>query len=132
VAKLQAQWPAVQPFGFAPRTKRTARGDRSVTVDEVTIRLLTMRHPDRLGTLGPALLAFRRNRKRAEFLRASACDADGRLRCSYSPVTETGRLAASETPWGSGRSLQTIDRELRHVFIPDPDPPGGAEAHDLS
>lgn len=119
LAKLQTEWPSVEPFKFPPMRKKNARGEKSITVDEVTLRKLILKYPGKLKELGTQLLDYRRNRKKAEFLDGKALDIDRRLRCSYSFVTEAGRFASSSTPWGTGRNLQNIDRELRFVFIPD-------------
>jgi len=117
--KLLKEYPSIEPFNLPPVRKKNTKGSRSITVDEVTIRTLILKHPKKLEHLGKMLLDFRRNRKKAEFLDGKALDIDRRLRCSYSFVTEAGRFSSSSTPWGSGRNLQNIDRELRFVFIPD-------------
>lgn len=116
---LRLQFPDVQPFNFKPMKKRQAKGESSVTVDEVTVRKLILRYPDQLSQLGPLLLDHRRNRKMAEFVDTKILDRDGRFRCMYSFCTEAGRLASAATPWKAGRNLQNIDRELRYVFLPD-------------
>jgi uracil-DNA glycosylase len=117
--KLHTAYPDVAPLNLKPVYKKNSKGGRSITVDEVTIRKLVLKFPKKLGELGPKLLDYRRNRKKAEFLDKKTIDADGRIRCQYSFVTEAGRLASQSTPWGPGRNLQNIDRELRYVFVPD-------------
>lgn len=117
--KLQEAFPLVVPFNFKPLTKKNTKGDRSITVDEVAIRRLILKYPDKLSAIGPLLLDHRRNRKMAEFVDTKILDPDGRMRCMYSFVTDAGRLASSSTPWNTGRNLQNIDRELRYVFVPD-------------
>ena len=120
-AKLAKTYPNVTPLNLPPVHKKNSKGGRSVTVDEVTIRKLILKYPknELLRELGPKLLEYRRNRKMAEFLDKRTIDADGRIRCQYSFVTEAGRLASQSVPWGCGRNLQNIDRELRYVFVPD-------------
>lgn len=48
-------------------------------------------------------------------------DGDGRLRFTTNLAgTETGRWSTSKSAMGSGRSVQNITEELRHVFVADP------------
>ena len=48
-------------------------------------------------------------------------DRDSRIRCSYNLVgTETGRLSCSGSVTGSGTNLQTITKQLRYLYQPDP------------
>jgi DNA polymerase I-like protein with 3'-5' exonuclease and polymerase domains len=50
-----------------------------------------------------------------------ATDPDERVRCSYNLVgTETGRLSCSGSVTGSGTNLQTITKQLRYLYQPDP------------
>jgi uracil-DNA glycosylase family 4 len=120
-AKLKAEYPDALPLDLRPVYKKNQQGGRSITVDEVTIRKLILKYPKNstLAFIGPKLLEYRRNRKMAEFLDKATIDKDGRIRCQYSFVTEAGRLASQAVPWGVGRNLQNIDRELRYVFVPD-------------
>jgi hypothetical protein len=46
-------------------------------------------------------------------------DDDGRIRSSISLVKETGRMAASESPMGTGTNLQSWDKHHRHVMVAD-------------
>lgn len=117
--KLAKAYPAVEPMNLQPLRKKNAKNQRTVTVEEIALRKLILKYPAKLGTLGPLLLEYRRNCKKREFLDGKAVDADRRMRCMYSFITEAGRLASQKTPWGTGRNLQNIDRELRYVFVPD-------------
>jgi len=48
-------------------------------------------------------------------------DEDGRMRCSYNPAgTSTGRLSSSKTIFGKGLNLQTVPKQARVFFVPDP------------
>jgi uracil-DNA glycosylase family 4 len=51
------------------------------------------------------------------------CDSDGRIRTTLACTTETGRLASSGSPWGTGRNLQNIHRKtkvpIRDLFVAD-------------
>ena len=47
-------------------------------------------------------------------------DADNRCRCAYKPFgAKTGRLASTQTYWGTGGNHQNVPEEFRVVFIPD-------------
>ena len=122
VATLKAKFPAVRSYGFLPLKKRRTAGKGStVTADEAAVRRLWRKYESRDGwpELARALLAYRQNRKHAEVLNPDLLDTDGRMRCSFSFVTEAGRLASAATPWGLGRNLQNIDPALRDIFVPD-------------
>ena len=58
---------------------------------------------------------------RKNILSAEA-DSDGRMRCSYSPTTTTGRFKSSKNPFWTGTNLQNIPRKegIRSLFKPDP------------
>jgi len=68
---------------------------------------------------GPAILAYRRKSKLRSFVKEGIADADGRVRTQYGFV-ETGRLSSSKNPRRTGQNLQNHDRDLRHVFLPEP------------
>lgn len=66
------------------------------------------------------ILALRDIAKKLQFLE-TGIDADGRIRTSFNIAgTNTGRLASSESAFGTGTNLQNVDRDLRSVLIPDP------------
>lgn len=48
-------------------------------------------------------------------------DPDGRVRCGYSLEAETGRVKCYTSPTGSGANMQTIQKDLRDVYIADLD-----------
>lgn len=116
--KLRVKYPHVEPMNLPPQRAKNTRGGRSITVNEVAIRKLTLKFPRKLDQLGPLLLEYRRNVKMRETL-SKPLDYDGRLRCQYSFITDVFRLACQETPWGTGTNLQNQDRELRYIYIPD-------------
>lgn len=90
-------------------------GERTETADEVAIRKLLHYHPEHSDAL-LLILEHRRKRKLIEALDEKLIDDDGRLRCSFGFAPETGRLSCSANPQGTGRSLQTLDRDLRHLI----------------
>jgi DNA polymerase I-like protein with 3'-5' exonuclease and polymerase domains len=118
-AKLAATYPNAKCLNLPPKWKKNTKGDSSVTTDEVALRTLILKYPDKLGSIGPKLLDLRDKKKMAEFLEESMIDSDGRVRCSFSFVTEAGRLASAATPWGTGRNLMNIPHGARSVFVPD-------------
>ena len=99
------------------RSRKTGRA----TADEVTIRRLMLNKATatRMVEVGPLILADRRLQKLLEFTDPARLDEDGRFRCSYSFITDTGRLASRENPKGTGGNAQNIDRAVRRVFVPD-------------
>lgn len=117
---LLKKYPDVQPFNCTPLRRRSVTTKKnSITVDEVAIRRLSLKHPETAGVIGPLLLAYRENRKRIEVADGRAVGEDGRMRCQFSLVTEAGRLSSQATPWGEGRNLQNIEAFLRTIFVPD-------------
>ena len=108
-------------FGFEPQymkeagrktTKLTANADAML---KIIIKQGANPHPFLACALGWKKLEG--VRKQLE-LRA---DNDNRVRCSYNLVgTETGRLSCSGSVTGSGTNLQTITKQLRYLYQPDP------------
>ena len=94
--------------------------ERSVSANEVALKRLALRFPDRVAPLAQAILSYRGLGKQLEFLNEQNVDADGRMRGLYQPFTATGRLHCTETPVGTGRNLQNIQRgATRRMFVPD-------------
>lgn len=60
------------------------------------------------------VLQLRRLRKLAADL-ACEVDNDGRIRSTFSLVKETGRMAASASPTGTGTNLQALNKDLRYL-----------------
>jgi len=108
-------------FGFEPQyikeagrktTKLTANADAML---KVIIKQGANPHPFLACALGWKKLEG--IRKQLEI----PTDHDGRVRCSYNLVgTETGRLSCSGSVTGSGTNLQTITKQLRYLYQPDP------------
>lgn len=108
-------------FGFEPQymkeagrktTKLTANADAML---KVIIKQGANPHPFLACALGWKKLEG--VRKQLEL----KSDTDGRVRCSYNLVgTETGRLSCSGSVTGSGTNLQTITKQLRYLYQPDP------------
>lgn len=103
------------PVQFAKRTK----GEKTESADEVAVRKLLLRYPEQLKDTGPLILDHRRKSVLQSFYKKERIDPDGRIRASYSPNTEAGRLSSSKNPRGTGANLQNQDREIRDVFLPD-------------
>lgn len=103
------------------RLKLPARHkDGKVTTNEAALRSLRLTYPDRCGAVIDKVLEFRRFEKLGSFISEGKCDADGRVRAAWKANgTMTGRLSSSSNPRGTGMNLQNIDRELRHLFLPD-------------
>jgi uracil-DNA glycosylase family 4 len=109
-------------FGFEPQymkeagrktTKLTANADAML---KIIIKQGTDTHPFLACALGWKKLEG--VRKQLEL----TTDHDSRVRCSYNLVgTETGRLSCSGSVTGSGTNLQTITKQLRYLYQPDPD-----------
>lgn len=66
-----------------------------------------------------SVLEFRELEKTMQFLSTGVADADGRVRASYSFLTQTGRLKSARNPTGTGINLQNVQRNIRHFFLPD-------------
>lgn len=103
------------PKQYAKNTKK----ERTVSTNEVALRKLMLRFPDKLRAVGELILEFRRKKQLQTFVREGLTDPDGRMRALFHPFAETGRMRSQENPKGTGRNLQNIDRELRDVFVPD-------------
>lgn len=104
-----------------PKQERTrkARGEKTVTADELAVRKLMLKHKDALKVSGPLILDHKRKSKLREFCEEGRVDADGYFRSSYSLNTEAGRLSSKTNPNGTGGNAQNQDRELRDMFVPD-------------
>ena len=104
-----------------PKQERTrkARGEKTVTCDELAVRQLMLKYPKKLEVTGPLILTHKRKAKLREFYDDSRIDADGYFRSAYSMNTEAGRLSSSSNPNGTGSNAQNVDREARDMFLPD-------------
>lgn len=100
------------------------KGEKTATTDEVAIRTLWRKYPEKLEGVAPVLLDQVRCKKLSEFYDEGRIDADGYFRSSYSPNTDAGRLNSKENPRGGGSNAQNIDREARDMFLADRGRPG--------
>lgn len=117
VAKLDAK--GIRPLNLPVVYKRAKAGTntRTVLADEVTIRKLALRFPEKAGPLCSSVMAFQRAGSLRKQLADGKTDADGRMRCLFNFVST--RLSSAENPLGTGDNLQNRDRELREIFVPD-------------
>lgn len=122
--------PAIKSYlktqGVKLPTKRTEKG-RSETADDVALKRIALARED-LRPLVKLILEHRKCTKMAStYCNVEKVDADNRIRCSWKPCgTQTGRLASSENPLGSGLNQQNIpDHDdygfrVKRLFLPDP------------
>jgi uracil-DNA glycosylase family 4 len=105
-------------------------GKKAISADEVALRNLLLfvkedakwkGNRDLTTSVLNAILTFRETEKTLQFLNAKNVDDDGRLRCAYSQLVQTGRLRSYSNPLGTGMNLQNIQRNVRHFFLPDND-----------
>lgn len=105
------------------RTRKRASGEkvRTVTVDEVAIKRLMNEHPknEQLQQAGALMLEHRRKYQLQSFYGENRVDPDGRMRSSYAPYANSGRMRSSENPCGTGSNAENVDREARDAFVPD-------------
>ena len=97
--------------------RKRGPGEKTTSADEVAIRTLMLKFPERLGTVGKLMLRCQRLGKLIGFLKDTKLDEDGRLRSQYKFNTTSGRLASGGNPFGTGDNAQNQDRELRDLFI---------------
>jgi hypothetical protein len=111
--------------GIKLPTKRTEKG-RSETADEVALQRIAL-NQEPLRRLVTLILEHRKCLKMAStYCNVEKVDRDGRIRCSWKPCgTQTGRLASSENPLGTGLNQQNIpDHDdygfrVKRLFLPD-------------
>lgn len=105
------------------RTRKRANGqkEKTVTADEVAIRRLMNERPSntKLQVVGRQILDHRRKYQLSGFYSRDRIDSDGRMRSSYAPYADSGRLRSSANPLGSGSNAQNVDREARDIYIAD-------------
>jgi DNA polymerase len=98
---------------------RKVRGEKTVSVDELAVRKLMLKHKTKLEVSGQLILDHKRKSKLREFCDEGKVDSDGYFRSSYSMNTEAGRLSSKSNPNGTGGNAQNQDRELRDMFLAD-------------
>lgn len=96
----------------------TGTGSRST--NENCIKVLRAKYPD-IGSLD-YILDYRELEQIRKNILSATVESDGRMRCTYMPMTVGGRFASSSNPFGYGTNMQNIPRlkEIRNLFIPDP------------
>lgn len=99
--------------------RRINRDTGRATADEVAVRALMLKYPNRMERVGGLILQHRRTKKLLEFLGEARLDADGRMRSQYSFAPETGRLSSTKCPMGTGGNNQNVDRETRSMYVSD-------------
>ena len=97
--------------------RKRQKGEKTSTADELAIRTLMLKYPQRLEEVGKLMLRCQRLGKLLGFLKDTKLDGDNRLRCAYKFNTVTGRLASGSNPFGTGDNAQNQDREMRDLFI---------------
>ncbi len=90
-------------LGVKPVFNRKTGG---LTADDEALTKIGEREP-LLRWLTDMIAEYRSVTKAAEFL-STRIDYDGRMRCSYSPTTETYRSSSSKSVFGSGGNLQNL------------------------
>lgn len=107
-------------MGFQPIKKRNPKSGRmEPTVNREALEKLGQNFY--AEPLTNYLLALRDIDKKRSFLETEI-DSDGRFRSNYNIAgTNTGRLASAASDFGTGSNGQNIDRDLRSVFVADPD-----------
>lgn len=105
-------------MGLPPVKKRNKDGTYTPTVNREALEKLALQYF--AEPICNHVLALRDLDKKRQFLE-TGIDPDGRIRTSFNIAgTNTGRLASSESAFGTGTNLQNVDRDLRSVLIPDP------------
>jgi DNA polymerase I-like protein with 3'-5' exonuclease and polymerase domains len=113
-----------EKFGLPKQTKlRKTTGQRTASVDAVSLRTLRLRHGNRNEQAAKIIdlaIDFAKVKKLSEFYDIKRVDEDERIRCSYKiGGTETRRLSSAKNPKGTGTNLQNPAREARDIFVPD-------------
>lgn len=87
--------------------------------NEIIVRRLMLKHPAKLGTVGPLILRNRRLEALSRFVKEGIVDNDGYTRCQYG-FTYTMRFTSGKAANRRGGNLQNTDRELLSIYVPDP------------
>lgn len=87
--------------------------------NEIIVRRLMLKHPAKLGAVGPLILRNRRLEALSRFVKEGIVDDDGYTRCQYG-FTYTMRFTSGKAANRRGANLQNTDRELLSMYVPDP------------
>lgn len=101
------------------RKRKHKGGERTESADEVALKRLMRRYPEKLQAPGGLILRSRRVDKLKEFYADTRLAPDGRFYSSYGLNTEAGRLQSKMNPRGYGGNAQNVDREARAQFLPE-------------
>ena len=96
---------------------RPEKKEKTSTADELAIRTLMLRFPEKLNVVGEKILRCQRLNKLLGYLKEAKIDPDERLRAMYWFNTTTGRLASKANPMHTGDNHQNQDRELRDLYV---------------
>ena len=92
-----------------------------VTTNEKALKKVSIKKEKRFelaATVAKLILAYRKIKK-LDSTYYQVAHKDGRLVCSYKPVTSTGRLASAEDAFGFGMNMQNQPYAVRKFFIAD-------------
>lgn len=105
-------------MGLPVVRKRNAQGRMTPTANREAIERLSQYYW--AEPICNHLLALRDADKKRQFLQTGV-DPDGRMRTLYNIAgTNTGRLSASESIFGTGTNLMNVGRDIREIFVADP------------
>lgn len=100
-----------------PRITKSIKGQVKLPMDRDILEKIHLHFHARAIT--SAILCHRDITKQLEVLKTQI-DSDGRMRCSMNIAsTTTGRFSTDRSTTGTGRNLQNITGDLRHIFIAD-------------
>lgn len=97
------------------------KGGVSKTTNEDALKILKAKYSDL--ELLDYILQHRGIEQVKKNILSAQVDDDSRMRCSYSPTTNTGRFKSSKNPFFTGTNMQNIprDKNIRAIFKPDPE-----------
>jgi hypothetical protein len=103
------------------KTRKRKGGEKVRTpgLDEVIIKRLMIRFPEKMTELGNLVLEHRRKYALMGMYSENLVDDAGRFLSSYAPYADTGRFRSSASPLGPGANGQNRDRETRDIYVPD-------------
>lgn len=106
-------------LGLPPIMRKRKGKEPTETADEVALKRLMRKYPEKLQAPGAIILRSRRVEKLKEFYADTRVAPDGRFYSSYGLNTEAGRLQSKMNPRGHGGNAQNVDREARKQFLPE-------------
>ncbi len=106
-------------LGLPAQLRRRTGGERTASADEVAVRTLMLKFPNKLSVIGQEILDVKRYAQLLTFVNEHRLDSDHRMRSSYKLTTTAGRLSSSKNPKGTGTNAQNQDRELRAMYVAD-------------